>query len=245
MLIKFFRPEHVEMFLKGNLYFKNTGYFIDLESEHGEKGIGDKYEGSLFRHFDPNTHELHLNFGDGKKVKMNVTRAFFTERYEAARQFQLTCFTNIMEEDMENVDEGKQKIKKELIEELKKEFPGRVPVLVTDEIEFLNRVDKTLLEKSITALVGNVNYFDEYEVTPLEEVKYEEDISNAFLYKRDYFKSQREYRIVTKHPVEGDSLTVNLGDISDIVFNLESADTLERITVRKVEEGILLTIDNE
>ncbi|MEM5664346.1 hypothetical protein AAHB94_13160 [Bacillus toyonensis] len=41
--------------------------------------------------------------------KMNVKRAFFTERYVETRQFQLTCFTGIVEEDMEQVDENTKK----------------------------------------------------------------------------------------------------------------------------------------
>ncbi|MEM5664345.1 hypothetical protein AAHB94_13155 [Bacillus toyonensis] len=39
MLIKFFRPEHVQMFLNGDLYFCNTGYFIDLEKSMVIKGL--------------------------------------------------------------------------------------------------------------------------------------------------------------------------------------------------------------
>lgn len=57
------------MFLDGNLYFKNTGYFIDLEKKYGDKGIGDKYEGSHFRHFDPTKGKLVLGSQVGKCIK--------------------------------------------------------------------------------------------------------------------------------------------------------------------------------
>ncbi|QIZ41378.1 hypothetical protein BHV55_06710 [Bacillus sp. RZ2MS9] len=237
MLIKFFRPEHVQTFLDGNLYFCNTGYFIDLESEHGDKGIGDKHEGSFFRHFDPATQEIRIGLPGGQMHKIDVTRAFFTERYEAARQFQLTCFTGIVEEeDMEQVDENTKKIKDEVIAHLEKEFPGRVPVLIANENEFFDRLDNVLKEKDIHACHGFVNYFDEHAESPLKEEVYQKDITRAFFYKRNFFKPQKEYRVITSHPVEGESMTVNLGDLNECVVSLGSIDNLKLLTLQKVEK---------
>ena len=52
---------------------------------------------------------------------------------------------------------------------------------------------------------------------------------SSILLQKKFLQGTKEYRIITSHPVEGDSLTVNLGDISDIVLNLESADTLKNL----------------
>lgn len=245
MLIKFFSPEFVQMFLNGELYFCNTGYFIDLEKKHGEKGIGDKYEGTHFRHFDPATQEISIGLPGGQMHKINVTRGYFTQTYEAVRQFQLTCFTGILEDDMEHIDENTDKIKGEIIEHLKKEFPDRVPVLILNEKEFFGKLDSALMKKGVRANCGFIKYFDEHAESPLTREEYEKDMTQAFFYKRKFFTAQKEYRIITSHPVEGDSLTVNLGEISDDVLNLESVDTLEKIKIRKVQEGFILTIDNE
>ncbi|MFE6136583.1 hypothetical protein CN467_02980 [Bacillus cereus] len=237
MLIKFFEPEHAQMFLDGNLYFKNTGYFIDLEKKHGNKGIGDKHEGSFFRHFDPATQEIRIGIEGGQMHKMNVKKAFFTERYVETRQFQLTCFTGIAEEeDMEQVDENTKKIKDEIIARLIKEFPGRIPVLITDEKAFFDRLDNALKEKNIHACHGRVKYFDEHVESPLKEEDYRKDITQAFFYKKNFFKSQKEYRIITSHPVEGDSLTVNLGDLNECVISLENIDNLKHLTLQKVKK---------
>ena len=54
-------------------------------------------------------------------------------------------------------------------------------------------------------------------------------ILHTHSFTKEIFQSTKEYCIITSHPVEGDSLTVNLGDISDVVLNLESADTLEKL----------------
>ncbi|PES80066.1 hypothetical protein CN509_09700 [Bacillus cereus] len=242
ILIKFFEPQYVQMFLDGNLYFKNTGYFIDLEKKHGDKGIGDKYEGSHFRHFDPTKGEISIGLPGGQMHKINVTRGYFTQTYETVRQFQLTCFAGIFDEEMEHVDENTDKIKSEIIEHLKKEFPDRVPILILNENEFFKKLDNAFIEKGIGAYHGLVKYFDEHAETPFKREEYEKNMTQAFFYKRKFFNAQKEYRIITSHPVEGDSLTVNLGDISNDVLNLESADTLEKIEIRKVEEGFILTI---
>ena len=42
------------------------------------------------------------------------------QKYEEVRQFQLTCFTGILEEDMEHIDENTDKIKSEIIEHFKR-----------------------------------------------------------------------------------------------------------------------------
>lgn len=47
-------------------------------------------------------------------------------------------------------------------------------------------------------------------------------------YKRNFFKLQKEYRIITSHPVEGDSLEVKLNSIDDIVFNVGDMDKFEK-----------------
>ncbi|PFJ81427.1 hypothetical protein COI95_08655 [Bacillus cereus] len=235
MLIKFFRPEHVQMFLDGNLYFSNTGYFIDLEEKLGEKGIGDKHEGSFFRVLDPERHLMYIEV-DGEKIKLDFDKGFVTERYDAAREFQLTCFTSILEEDMEWIDENTRKIKDEVIEQLEKEFTGRVPVLITNFDELIDKIHNVLKPKGIRALYGHVKYFDEHVGSPLEEEVYKKDITQAFFYKRKFFKTQKEYRIITSHPVEGDSMTLNLGDIKECVFNLGSFDILKELTLQAVKK---------
>ncbi|WP_448163221.1 hypothetical protein [Bacillus mobilis] len=237
MLIKFFRPEHVQQFLDGMLYFKNAGYFIDEEEKRGNKGIGDKHEGSFFSPFNPQTHEIYISIGDGEeKHKLNITRGFSTSRYENVRQLQLTCFTAITLDDMENINVSEQKIKDELIEELKKDFEGRVPVLISDENTFFDKVKDAFETADIGAKRGFVNYFDGYKGYPLTEEEYENDITKAFFYKKDYFKSQREYRIITSHPVEGDSLELHLGDIKECVVNLESVDNLKNLMLQTIEK---------
>ena len=57
-LVKFVLPEHKENTLDGSFFFKNCGYFIDLEKEQKQKGIGDKHEASWSRNIDPETEQI-------------------------------------------------------------------------------------------------------------------------------------------------------------------------------------------
>lgn len=231
MLIKFLRTEHLEDFKKGELYFKNAGYFIDLESQAGDKGIGDKYEGSFFRAFNPATSKIEIETEQGIKIPIKFNRGFVSERYEAARQFQMTCFTGITEEDVEEISENTSSIKNNLISSLNKEFPDRIPVLITNETEFLNRVSKAFKEMGISVASSFVRYFDEYTLSPLEEAEYQKDITLAFFYKRNYFQAQKEYRIITREPIDKDSVTISLGDISELVYAFKNTDDLKNLRI--------------
>ncbi|MEH7813230.1 hypothetical protein V7649_16425, partial [Bacillus toyonensis] len=122
------------------------------------------------------------------------------------------------------------------IEQLEKEFSGRVPVLVTNENELFDKIHNVLEPKGIRALHGHVKYFDEQVGSTLEEEIYKKDITQAFFYKRNFFKTQKEYRIITSHPVEGGSMTLNLGDIKECVFNLESFDNLKELTLQTIKK---------
>lgn len=66
MLIKFFRPEHVQMFLNGDLYFCNTGYFIDLEKKQGKKGLAINMKVLIFDILNQQRGKLVLALKVGK-----------------------------------------------------------------------------------------------------------------------------------------------------------------------------------
>ncbi|KIL74736.1 hypothetical protein [Bacillus badius] len=236
MLIKFLRPEHVEAFMNGNIYFKNTGYFMDLEDIQGDKGIGDKYEGSFFRKFE-NTNEILVLEDEetGEKVELIANKGFYTERYEAVRGFQLTCFTGMLQEDFEKVDNSTCKLKSDFIEGLRKEFEGRVPVVIVNEVEFFRRLGEKLREKGINTFHSYVKYFDEYGEYPLKEDDYEKEITHAFFYKRKDFEHQKEYRIITRHPVPGDSLEIKIKTTEGMFMRFEDIDSLYKLFLEKKE----------
>lgn len=237
IIVKFFRPEHVLPFLQGKLFFMNAGYFIDLEETEG-RGIGDKYEGAHFRNIEPEIHQLFISTPgtDHHRIPLNFTRAYSTIRYDAAREFHISCFTRLTFDDVEKVDEDSAddgepiniyKLKKTVVENLNKEFPGRIPVLISDIQEFGNRLKIAAEKKEIGFTMAPVTYFNEFKESYLSLEDYESDIRKGFLYKRKCFEPQKEYRVFTSQPYKGESLILEMGDISDITYELENLSDMK------------------
>ncbi|MGM0747106.1 MAG: hypothetical protein ACQEUS_04410 [Bacillota bacterium] len=224
VLFKFIAPEFLSDFLNGNLYFKRTGYFIDLEKESGDKVIGDKYEGSHFRHFDPENEALFIEV-DGKLTPLNINRGFATKQYEAARDFQLTCFVELkLENDFFTEDNKIFRIKEDVIEGLKKDFKGRKAIVLHNEKDFFYYLDINAEKMDLGLYHAPVNYFDPNSETPLTEEEFEQDMIKAFFHKRRSYQNQKEYRIITQQPVERDSITIYIDNLKDYVHTFDIED---------------------
>lgn len=220
VLFKFIDPDFLSDFLDGNLYFKNTGYFIDLEKKNGDKVIGDRYEGSHFRHFDLEKESLFIEV-DGKLIPLNINRGFATRQYEAVRDFQMTCFVELKEIDFYTEDNKIFRIKKDVIEELKKDFKGRQVVALHNEKAFFHQLDKNAKNMNLGFYHGPVKYFDPNGETPLTEEEFEQDMTKAFFHKRSTYQNQREYRIITQQPIKKDSITVHIDNLKDYVYTFD------------------------
>ncbi|WP_339238877.1 hypothetical protein [Bacillus sp. PS217] len=231
MLIKFLRPEHVSAFLDGSLFFMNTGYFIDLEkNDKKNKGIGDKYEGSHFTFFDNETHTVTIEI-DGNKHNLPLEKGFMTLTNGSIRKLLLSCFTNIPfnpDNFYQDFCNHEYKIKSEVLEGLEKEFQDRIPIFIKHK-PFFERFDTKA--KKIGFRRGLVKYFDEYSGYPLKLDQLENVFSDTLFYKRDFFKHQKEYRIVLANPLDLDSTTIELGNLRDCIVQLESVQDLRKLSI--------------
>ncbi|WP_343311247.1 hypothetical protein AAHT65_07560 [Bacillus atrophaeus] len=233
-LIKFLRPEHVSEFLDGSLFFMNTGYFIDLEKNGQNKGIGDKYEGSLFKLLDPKKNIIQIEI-EGECLTLPFERAFSTESREGIRSLLLNCFTFIkfdgFTEDFNNFyldyheDIGHAcKVKPNILDSLEKEFEGRIPVWIHNSKLFMERFEAET--ENIRYRHGPVVYFDEFSDYPLSLEEVKKDFANTLFCKRKFYENQREYRIILKNPKELDNFKINIGDLRDCAKPLESVQDL-------------------
>ncbi|QOZ92913.1 hypothetical protein EU243_15120 [Bacillus velezensis] len=220
VLFKFINPEFLSDFLHGDLYFKNTGYFIDLENKEGDKVIGDKYEGSHFRHFDLEKESLFIEI-DGNLIPLNINRGFATKQYEAARDFQMTCFVELTENDFYTEDNKIFRIKEDVIKGLKQDFKGRKAVVLHNEKDFFHYLDKNSSNMGLGLYHGSVKYFDPNSETPLTEEEFEQDMIKAFFHKRSTYQNQREYRVITQQPVKEDSITIHIDNLKDYVYTFD------------------------
>ncbi|MFO6498579.1 hypothetical protein ACINLD_20645 [Bacillus sp. z60-11] len=232
VLIKFVEPKHLSDFLSGNVFFKRTGHFIEKEKKDGDKVIGDKYEGSHFRHYDPKKEVIAIEV-DGKFMPLKVKKGFATQRYEAAQDFQLTCFVELkLDNDFISEDNKIFKIKEDVIDGLKKDFAGRKVVLIRNEIAFFDHLDKSAKEMNLGLYHGPVKYFDPESETPLTEDEFEKNMIASFFHKRKSYQNQREYRVITDRPVKEDNIKIHINNLKDYIniFN-----DLSDITLMKVD----------
>ncbi|WP_440645060.1 hypothetical protein [Bacillus subtilis] len=234
LLIKFVRPDHVTSFLDGSVFFMNTGYFIDLEKSTKIKGIGDKYEGALFKHLDTE-NSIFMIEHKGEKIVIPTKRGFMTQINESFRSLMLSCFTIIdyslddlyLADDLkiEN-EEAIYKIKPSIIEGLAKEFEGRIPIIIHEPNFFFERLKEKASIEKIALLADTVKYFDEYSNYPLTDEEVEKNIYKPLFYKRKYFEAQKEYRIIASNPSGEDSLTIEVGDLRECAMQLSSIQDL-------------------
>ncbi|MED1713462.1 hypothetical protein [Bacillus paralicheniformis] len=232
ILFKFIEPQFLSDFLNGNVFFRRTGYFIELEKNSGDKVIGDRYEGSHFRHYDPNNESIAIKI-DGKFVPLKVSKGFMTQRYDAAQDFQLSCFVQLkLDSDFILKEDKIYNIKEDVIEGLRKDFEGRKAILVHNEKAFFHHLDKSAREMGLGICHGTVNYFDPDIETPLTEEVFERNMIASFFYKRKSYQNQKEYRIITDRPVKKESMKIHTDDLKDYIqiFDLEDLSGLRIMT---------------
>ncbi|MCY7766689.1 hypothetical protein [Bacillus inaquosorum] len=240
MLVKFLRPEHVSGFLDGSLFFMNTGFFIDLEKNGQNKGIGDKYEGSHFKLLDPKNDILKIKI-DGEYHTIPIKRGFATHSLDWVRSLLLNCFTIINLNDpndkssdiyldyCEDLGGDVCKIKPSILDSLEKEFEGRIPVLIHNTELFFRRLDAKT--KKIFYRRSAVEYFDEYSNYPLSYEEVKKDFYKTLFYKRKFYENQKEYRIILANPKGLDFSTIEIGDLRDCARQLESIQDLRGIFI--------------
>ncbi|MGG1189083.1 hypothetical protein ABE189_19025 [Bacillus subtilis] len=234
LLFKFINKENLSDFInEGNLFFKNTGFFIDLEEKDGDTIFGDKYEGSHFRHIDPNRHSIFIGY-KGKSIPVEFEGGYFTKKYESVRDFQLTCFVAPNFEDFTNKDNKTFRIKNSVIEELKREFKDRAVIVIHNPDGFVDALKESAEKNTLGLKVGKVNYFDPRSETPLDDKEFEEDIALAFFYKRKTYQYQREFRIVTQQPIKKDNIKIHIRNIKDYVTLIDDIDALSEIKFERI-----------
>ncbi|WP_342412149.1 hypothetical protein NYE22_21545 [Bacillus sp. FSL K6-1560] len=227
LLFKFIDKENLSDFINdGNLFFKNTGYFIDLEEKYGDTIFGDKYEGTHFLHFDPKRHSLFIEY-EGKRIPIEFESGYSTKKYESVKDFQLTCFVAPDLEDFISEDNKTFFFKNSVIEELKREFKDRAVIIIHNPEGFIGALKESAQKINLGFKYGKVNYFDPRSETPLDYKEFEKDIAKAFFNKRKTYQYQREFRIVTQQPIKKDYIKIHIRNIKDYVTLINDIDALK------------------
>lgn len=215
----------LESLQKGNLYMNTLGYFKKLEEETKIKGMGDKDEGSMI------LTELDLKFYDAVTNELvfqgPASRSAFTFEEDLQKHTLCMCyldFSNLeIYERVDNYLNSKIVFTEDQKEEFRKNFGEHV--LVIPFVKFIENLKETFAKKDIIYVGDKVKY-DDFSINNKDRIdSYMENRSDKYFWKDDYFKSQREYRVIVLNRDSNEPFQINIGDMSDFSF-ITSAEKL-------------------
>lgn len=231
VILKFIEEKYIDSTLDGNLRFTRNEYFIDLENQNKNKGIGDKYEGSWSSPFNTESGdtEIYMAVEGGNPFRLNNARGVNRFRYSAIKDMPVCCFTILTLQEDFNFDEKKNRysIKSEVLNSLIEQFKGR-RLVIFDMGKLLDKVEVACKMKEFSFFANKVNYYDsKIEEHPMLEDEFHQEPWRALLYKDAYFSSQKEYRIIINMPHD-ESFNFQLGKLRDIAkdYGVVRDDTL-------------------
>ncbi|KAA0766417.1 hypothetical protein [Bacillus sp. SH5-2] len=222
--VKFTKPEYLEGFLDGKLFMNNFKYFIDLEKEKKEKGQGDKLEaGFVFRGTNITLHYEGKEIGKAKSAEV-------VERYSEAEKLPIFCLARFESKDLSVVEESEDglKVKIQLSKEDQEAFLKDFgPIAVVLPGDFYDRIYKTCKEKEIESTAGKVAYLDyDYHDSGRKKL-FDEGSVDMFFWKDDFFRYQRECRIVLTDTFVEENLVLEVGSLRDKAIVLDTKEFFE------------------
>lgn len=212
-LIKFQSKDRINDFRRGIIYMKSLEYYRKREEETGENTLGDRFEAMVHAN---DGFIIIPELGICEKLSDNLLNTSFSNSYVFC-MLSLPLDTNTFTFD----DVQKEKIA---------DF-GDTALLITDRVEFLNRVQKAIMREGLKGYHGMVNYYDE----SLDCVEYwmsliQHGMKQAAFWKRQMYSYQQEYRLLIEQPpTEKDYYILNIGPIEDISVVLDTKQALNAI----------------
>lgn len=238
LLIKFQTEANIKKLQSGDIYTNNLKYFIDLERESGQVGIGDKDEATLLISNITDLKFSDLETGEdiqiekailgelGRKVCLGKTDARI--QVEDYTKTPVLCLLGINKQEL-NVVDGNLVLKfdDDKINKIKKEFKGYTHALIIEPASFAKRIIDTAKTKGINAEMDYIKYYNP-NINQSERINDYGSIRRAF-WKKEYFKSQKEFRIAFDNIfIEHGQILINIGDISDISIMLDVETLLNK-----------------
>lgn len=231
LLLKFVDPQFTESTLDGGFYFCRTGYFIDLEKQQKEKGIGDSKEGSWSKYMNEDSVFV-IETDNGERFPLKVKSGAFFTHYEGIRNVPMCCFTFLSLENDFYEENDNWKIKHHVIESLKEQFKDR-DALLFNPPELLERVKKFCEEKGFPMKGNIVQYYDErQEPHPVSEQDFNMNPTKSLFFKRKFFEFQKEYKIILPDIFEEDFI-LNSGDVRDITMKMD-IENLKNLSLKVI-----------
>ena len=227
----FEKKEHADDFVRGSLFANRLSYFKRIENRDGR---GDKYEGAIMPRLDGLSITLTCTDIETGEVS-DIT--ILEEDFAAPPIIQPTWLdhSNVFcmyagysgtfkEISIDNLQCFQKQL--EIPEECTK--LGRYAVLIKNVTEFIRRVRITAKREKYRICWRLLRYYDPEVGTP----RLVSSLDSIFSKSKEY-EYQREFRFaIDTGTLESDPITLDIGDISDIAFRMDTPDINRLLSVR-------------
>ena len=225
------KEEHADAFIRGSLFANRLRYFKQIENRDGR---GDKYEGAIVPKLDGLCFTLtSTDIQTGEVTEITIPEEDFAGPTIILPKWfdhiNLFCMYS-------GHSGGTEKISADNLQCLKKqlEIPedctklGRYAVLIKNPKEFIRRVRFGAERENYRISWRFVRYYDPEVGT----VPSESNLDSIFSKPRQY-EYQKEFRFaIDTGTLESDPITLDIGDISDIAFRMDTPDINRLLSVR-------------
>ncbi len=227
----FKKKEHADDFVRGSLFANRPCYFKQIENRDGR---GDKYEGAIIPELDGLSFTLtSTDIQTGEVSEITIPE----EDFAAPPIIQPTWLDHFNVFCMYAGDSGgTEKISADNLQCLKKQLEihedctklGRYAVLIKNPKEFIRRVRFGAERENYRICWRFVRYYDpEVGTAPSES-----NLDTIFN-KPGQYEYQKEFRFAIDTGTLGsDPITLDIGDISDIAFSMDTPDINRLLSVR-------------
>jgi len=223
--MKFSKYEYLKPLQQGQLYMNNLQYFIDLEKETGQLGMGDMYEAaSVMQPIDgkvmvalyENKDEL---IPSGERFLLNTNQV--TLRPSGISKCPVFCLFSV-DFKMLKVEEEREEdylVSIQLTPEQRETMIGEFGdhVFITAQETFLNHISTAFKSQNILHSRGPIKYLSSLELSErtsdyIFSKDAKEKMKIAFS-KRIELAYQNEYRILIMNQPTEQPITINVGPI--------------------------------
>ncbi|MFQ3843322.1 hypothetical protein AABD41_01585 [Staphylococcus pseudoxylosus] len=155
--------------------------------------MGSRKKGDVVAYFK--------NMETGKFISADMKEVMFKNKIEQIKNLYINCFTVIRESDLEKIDgcTYKYRLKKSVQDGLQEIINNR-NIYCINYKKFLSTLKNNFSNKGIIYKPSFVEYFDDlhplYEQIIKKENLKDINVLDFAFYKRDEYKSQKEYRVV-------------------------------------------------
>ncbi|MGE7988938.1 hypothetical protein [Lysinibacillus fusiformis] len=226
--VKFMEKKYVDRFKEGYVHMKNLKAYVDMEKDKQKVGVGDKYEGSLVL----KGGQLKV-YNEADEHLFDLETEEVTLTHEQDLLHPVFCSYVIDMDNLKIIDETNDYVttniamSDEELEKIIEEFPDTAVFISASE--FYNRFLAACKNKGYDLDAEKVKYYD-YLINQKDRVATfltDPLVKKAFI-KSDYFQHQNEFRfIITNKEIYEPLDDFNIGDISDIAFEMKTDEILK------------------